>query len=318
MTTIRHFGYVEDRAYSDAHIAKIGTDKLMCQHFAKNEEKRDVGLWKYVLARLPKWRRGTQGIGDCVSWATELALTTLMAKAHGLGRGLFEGEAATEAIYGGCRVEARGLRSGGYQDGATGSWASEWVTSKGGVILRRDYSKITGNPEHDLTTYDSDKAKEWGNFGCGGRSDKGALDIIAAKMPVLQTTLATDVMMAAAAIQNGYPILICSDVGFGDMKRDRQGIVRRSGTWMHAMLLNGVRWRSGEPDFRDFQSWGDSCSGPDPGIEDEAVSACSWWVVSEDADRIFSRQDSYIISDVSGMPPQKLDAASLSAAWDLS
>jgi hypothetical protein len=69
-----------------------------------------------------------------------------------------------------------------------------------------------------------------------------------------------------------------------------------------AWLLAGVRYLGGEPQVRIFQSWGESggASGPDPGIDWPAVSACSWWAVAEDIERILRQGDSFAFSRVEG------------------
>lgn len=252
---------------------------------------------------------------NCVSWGAELAATMLMALQHVKGTSLFIAEAATEAIYGGCRVEALGKSRGGTSDGATGAWAAKWMRDWG-VHLRVDYSKQTGIAEHDLTRYDGRRAKSWGDFGCGGSQDGGKLDTIAKELPVQHVVQCKTVEEAAAAIQNLYPVTIASMAGFGQMKRDANGICRRSGEWAHQMMLGGVRWRAGQPEFRCFQSWGpNSSSGPDPGINNEAISGCSWWITTEDCAWILRTGDCWITGDIRGLPPQKLDLVEPTKYW---
>ncbi len=208
------------------------------------------------------------GVSNCVSWGMELAATHLLAIQHALGESLWEAEAATEPAYGGARVEALGKRRGGRSDGATGSGGAKWYSRVGGVLLRKNYAPLTGIAEHDLTKYSAKKAKDWGDYGCGGASDNGKLDALAKRNVVGYAAAIETVAEAVAALQNGYPITIASMAGFGKMRRDANGIVRRSGSWAHQMELGGIRFFNGRPQFRCFQSWGDSCSGPDPGIEE--------------------------------------------------
>lgn len=280
-------------------------------------EKKDTFLWLPLLKLKPNWVRGAQGIGDCVSWGNELCVTMAMAIQHELGVSTWENEAATEPIYGGGRADING-RNGGWGDGSYGAAAAKWLRNWG-VLLRKDYSKITGNPEHDLTKYSSSKAKQWGNYGCGGSKDalgSGPLDAIAKKHPAKTVTLVSTVDEAAAAIMNGYPVAVCSGVGYGGMRRNNDGIVRRSGSWSHCMMFGGVRWVNGEPQFRQFQSWGRSASGPDPGITHEAVSWCSWWTVAEDAAAQLRGRDSFAFSDVEGFPKRDLDFIKAASTWN--
>lgn len=249
-------------------------------------------------------------VDNCVAWGAELVVTMLLAIQALKGSTEWITEAATEPIYGGARVEARGRTRGGRSDGAMGFAAAKWLRDWG-ALLRIDYSKITSNREHDLRRYSGrQKAKDWGDWGCGGQHDKGSLDNVAKKHPVAQVVQVhggNAVMQAAASIESGYPISIASMAGFGSMKRNSEGIVRRSGRWAHQMMLGGVKWVRNEPRFRCFQSWGVSCSGPDPGIEDKAVSDCSWWITPEDAEWIFRTGDCWAFSDVTGFPVQKID-----------
>lgn len=277
--------------------------------------KKDAYLWLALLAVLPNWRRGAQGIGDCVSWGAELASTMLMALQHVKGVSRFVAEAATEPIYGGCRVEALGKRSGGWSDGAFGAAAAKWMRDWG-VLLRVPYAQETGNQEHDLTRYDKERAKNWGNYGCGGQHDQGKLDAMAKLFPCQHVVACKSALEAAAAIANGYTVTIASMAGYGDMRRDSRGIVRRSGQWAHQMMLGGVRWVAGEPLFRCFQSWGaKSASGPDPGIESEAISGCSWWITAEDLEWICKSGDCWVIGDVHGLPPQSIDLIEPASRW---
>ena len=276
--------------------------------------REDTFLWLALLMAHARWRRGAQGIGDCVSWGAELVATVLMALQSAKGESRWITEAATESIYGGCRVEALGKRQGGWSDGAFGAAAAKWLRDWG-VILRLDLGSETGNREHDLRKYSKTKAKDWGNWGCGGRNDNGKLDGVARQFPVQHVVAVKDVEEAAAAICNLYPITIASMAGFGDMRRDRRGVVRRRGQWPHQMCVLGVRFRAGEPEFRIFQSWGDSCSGPDPGIDHPAISACSWWATAEDMQWILRSGDCWIFGDIGGLPAQSLDVVRPLSRW---
>jgi hypothetical protein len=178
------------------------------------------------------------------------------------------------------------------------------------VLCRVDYSTQTGNSEHDLRSYSGRKEKEWGNFGAGGRDDRGLLDAVARKHPIQDVTQVANVDEAAAAIDAGCPITIASMVGFEDRQgrtiRNSDGIVRRGGQWAHQMMIGGIKYTpGGEPLFRIFNSWNKSVSGPDPDIFHPAVSDCSWWAVAEDVQRILGEDDSFAFSRVAGfaLPP---------------
>jgi hypothetical protein len=303
----RLFGYKPDPAHTERFV-----EALPYPHLAEDLPKlmrqataRDVFLWEPMKAVQPNWERGAQGIGDCVAWGASLAATMLLWQLAFSGDIEFEAEAAPEAIYGGCRVEVNGGRSPlGNSDGAAGSWAADWL-KKWGVLLQKDYSQVTGNPDHDLRQYSPKRAKDWGSSGCGGRSDKEALDDVAKQYPIRDVTQVRTVEEVEAAIDAGCPVTIASSAGF-DGPRDSEGIMRITPQWPHQMMIAGKRYTpAGQPLFRVFNSWGKSASGPDPGIDHEAVSACSWWIVPEDLQRILREDDSFAFSKVEGfaLPP---------------
>jgi hypothetical protein len=268
--------------------------------------QRDVFLWLSLLRVIPNWVRMQQGIGDCVACGSELACTTLMCMQHIAGEMSFEAEAASETIYGGCRVEVnRGRSPLGNEDGAAGSWAAEWVMNVGGVLLRKDYSQITGNPDHDYRVYNAKKAKEHGYYGCGGKNDKGALDAVAKKYPVQDTSLIEDVDDCEAAIDNGCTITVASSAGY-EGRRNNDGIIRRNGQWPHQMCILGKKYTGGgTPLFRLFNSWGKmTVEGPDPGITDKEINDNSWWITPEDLRSMLREQDSYSYSRVKNYAPE--------------
>lgn len=275
-----------------------------------DDTPRETLLYEPLLKLHPAWKRGAQGIGDCVSWGYELGCSMLMAVEivmHGQAES-WQGEVATEPIYGGSRVEARGGRLGGWSDGSYGAAAARWV-QEWGVLLRHDHSTITGNPEHDLRQYDKQRAKQWGHYGCGGSRDdrgRGPLDELARKHPVQTTSLVSTFEEAAAAIQNGYPVPVCSGQGFSST-RDAAGFCRPQGSWAHCMLLAGVRYGS-RPGLLCFNSWGRSVSGPFyPSSAPVAVTHCSWWIDAAVCDRMLRQRDSFALSNFLGFPPQNLD-----------
>lgn len=305
-------GWIPDPAGADKYANHPERKRAFADSRQLTPKGVDTFLWLALMAVCPNWRRGSQGIGDCVSWGAELVITMLLAIMAKLGKAAWEAEAATEPIYGGSRVEADGGGLGGYSDGSNGFSAAAWL-HKWGALLRIDYSKQTGVAEHDLTKYSSSKAKAWGNFGCGGRNDggrgQGLLDKVAAVHPVADVTKVESTSHCAALLENGYLVSVASNVGYGSMRRDANGVVRRSGSWNHQMMFGGVRWVNGKPQFRLFQSWGNSASGPDPGIEHEAISACSWWITEEDAAVMIGQGDTWGFSDVQGFKPRRLDWA---------
>lgn len=277
-------------------------------------EQKTVVLFDALREVHPTWKRYAQGIGDCVSWGWELGATLTMAISAKLRLTNWIAEAATEPIYGGSRVEAVGKKQGGYSDGSYGGAAAKWVT-KWGVVLRLDHSQQTGVPSHDLRAYSADRAKDWGNFGCGGRSDT-KLDEIAKQYPVKEAYLVRNFEQAASAITSGYPVVVCSGQGFSS-QRDKDGFVRPSGSWAHCMCFTGVRWGN-RPGLLLTNSWGNSWGTSNPFFPSgywPEVLKCSAWVDAEVCTRMFaSWEDSYALTSVVGLPRRKID---WSQGWNI-
>ena len=145
-------------------FAQAGADAM------KDVESKDTFLYRQMnKAHLARYGTpfvvGRQGIGDCVSWGAMHAVYCAESVDWDLGqRSEPPLMPASEAIYGGARVEARnkdgrGLSPvGGYSDGATGWGAARWLR-EWGVVYREE---ILG---HDLRNYSPSKAKAWPTAG---------------------------------------------------------------------------------------------------------------------------------------------------------
>jgi len=264
----------------------------------------------------PNWKRGAQGIGDCVSWGFELCCTLATAVDIYVDKEpwAWKGEYATEPIYGGSRAEARGKTTAGYSDGSYGGAAAKWLT-KWGALRRVDYSLRTGDPEHNLLRYDAKKAKSWGNYGCGGKNDKSLLDNVAKEYPVKEAYLCTKYEDAVSAIENGWPIAVCSGQGLG--QRNRDGFAPPYGSWSHCLACTGVRYD--KPGLLITNSWGNSWGLQNPfgpGLDDywPEVVKCSAWVDANTVERMLRQQDSYIITGVNGLERREID---WSQGWEI-
>jgi hypothetical protein len=257
----------------------------------------DTMLYEPLVWCNPAYRRGSQAIGSCAAWGTEMAATLITAKHAMKSRSKKKFcEASTEAIYGGMRVEVPGVKRGGWSDGAFGAYGAQWVKEYG-VLYRKDYSSETGNSEHDLRKYSGTKESSWGNYGCGGQNDGGKLDQIAREMPVKvisQVHSFDDVATAIAITQS--PVIIGSDYGCS-MRRDKNGFCSWSTSWNHLMCLGGVRFDI--PGALCFQSWGPNvASGPRYPLDmPDGIAGTSWWIPARDVDRICQTGDCWAIGD---------------------
>ena len=273
-----------------------------------SRDSKPIILLEALLAIEKDWRRGAQGIGDCVSWGFELgaSLATAVDIFVDGEPWKWEGTYATEPLYGGGRVEARGRRTGGWSDGSYGGAQAKFMT-KWGCLRRLNYSIATGNDEHDLSKYDSRKAKNWGNWGCGGKDDGGELDTVAKKYPVKECYMVTSFEDAVSAIENGWPIAVCSGQGLG--QRNNDGFAPPRGSWAHCMCFTGVRYD--KPGLLCTNSWGNSWGTSRPfgaGMEDthDEIKKCSAWVDARTVDRMLRQRDSFIITGVKGLEPRDI------------
>jgi hypothetical protein len=260
-------------------------------------ERRDTFLYRAVYeAHQAKYGRpwivGRQGIGDCVSWGW--AHGVYFSQAVDWRNGQLADPPvvpATESIYGGSRVEARGRPEGGggWSDGSYGGAAARWCRDWG-VIYRQPYDRV------DLTTYSADRAKSWGNYGNGGQGDAGRLDETAKRHSVEHVALVKTFDEAAAAIESGYPVAVCSMVGFSST-RDADGFCRRQGTWAHCMCFVAVRYGS-RPGLLCLNSWGPTYVRGPKWPDD--MPEGSFWVDRSTADSMLKGGDSFAIGSVSG------------------
>ena len=249
---------------------------------------------------LPAWDQGD--IGSCVGhgWARAVQDLLLMQILQGKLEQWPGAEVSREWIYGASRVEIGGGRIGG--DGSVGSWAAAAVQKYGNVF----YLKY---PEIDLTSgYSVARCRQWG--------DRGAPDALepTGKQRIVKTVaLVKTGDEAWAAIGNGYPIALCSNVGY-TMSRDSEGFCRRSGSWAHCME---VRARFVHPSKgRSYviqNSWGDYLKSSNnqiavKGRADKVTLPSGCFAVTEaDLVSMLRQGDSFALSGFVGFPVNKLD-----------
>lgn len=306
-----HFGWSPDPAATRQLLEELGDEKYFSQ--AADEAMRkasgtDTFLYRAMnrahQARYGKpFAVGRQLIGDCVSWGAMHAVYCSEALDWDLGK---TSEPpflpATESIYGGSRVEARGKPGdgkspvGGYSDGSTGSAAARWLRDWG-VVYRKQY------PSADLTTYSGDRAKAWGAYGNGGQGDNGRLDAVAKKSPARHVVNVRTWDELVAAIEAGFPVTIASSVGFASGDRDADGFCAARSTWMHQMCIVAVRFakNAGADTARPrdgalvMNSWGKYLGGPR--WPSDMPEGC-FWAEKADIVRILNQQDSWAIGSV--------------------
>lgn len=155
---------------------------------------------------------------NCVSHATRNAVDITRACQIMAGSPeSFMVRSATEGIY--------GFRGHGGQ-GMTCERAVRFVTTDGGILLRKKYDK------HDLSNYNGRLGAAWGRSGV-----PKDLIILAKENQVQTASNIKSVEEARDAIYNGYGVFFCSGLGFSST-RDNNGIAKRSGSWAHAMCYS--------------------------------------------------------------------------------
>jgi len=288
-------GWVPDQE----QIAR-NADPLVTEQFANTPAGKaafgaeDVYWWRTVrkAAKMPANRYpnvNQRHVGCCVGAAYKHGADVVQATAIQAG-GRFEWKpAAVEPIYAGSRVEiGKGRISG---DGSVGAWAAQWCREYGLVPMEKH-----GNI--DLTTFDPNRARAWGQRGRGVPDE---LEPLAKSHPIKSTALVRTAADVKRALQQGYPVVVCSSVGFR-MERDRDGFASPQGTWAHAMAFIG--WRNDRPGAFCLNSWGDSVhTGP---VWPADAPVAGFWVDERVVGRMVAEGDSFALADVSGFPARQV------------
>jgi hypothetical protein len=289
------FGYSPDRDGTDHFLASLAKPTLaQAGPDLALDETRDVFLGSYLLQCDPGWKRGAQKIGSCVGWGWALSCDILAAcDIHFRSEAeVYGGRVLEASVYAFSRVEVRGQKNLG-GDGSYGGAAAKAVTKFGTLHYGIDYGgdRFTDNS--------GVREKEWGRDGVPDRLEK-----YAANHKVSSVALVTDFEQAAKAIQNGYPVAVCSMQGFS--MTQREGYLTPMGTWAHCMMFAGVRWKP-YPSLLCVNSWGDCYSGDVDKALPVQFQRSAGWVRAETCTRMLKGEDSFALSGYSGFAPRKLE-----------
>jgi hypothetical protein len=234
-----------------------------------------------------------QATGDCVSHGFGLGVDLLTAiqivKRNSPQR--WVAESATEAIYGGSRIQ---ISQGRYKmrmpgAGAIGLHTGEFVKEYG-ILLRQKYLN------YDFTKYSGAKADQLGRTGLPKE-----LQLLCKLHPVGSAAVVTTYEEIRDCIYNGYPVPICSNQGF-TTKRDQEGFLSPRGEWNHCMCIVGVDDSPKRPGCLIQNSWPISwVSGPKRLGQPDG----SFWADASVIDRMAKQMDTVAISAYAGYP--KLD-----------
>lgn len=252
------------------------------------------------------WPCPGQTTGDCVSHAGKNSAIVLIGVECELGKpdehtgqvegwpevsaeGEAQGVVACENIY-----RARG-HSG---QGANCSTLQKYVTSKGGILLRKNYPELG----IDLTRYNA-------SIGIpGGQGVPEAWSVEGAKHRIRTATDAPNHEVCRDFVANGYPIWVCSGLGWSS-SRDENGYSKRQGGWAHSWIVMGyddreeTKSKYGGPLFLYNHDWGRWNRGGRRILGTTIdIPEGSFWA---DA-KLLDSCDCVAMSSMNGWPPQKL------------
>ena len=287
-------GYVPNRNGTDAFLSTLAFPTLATAGPGLVlDERRDVFLGTYLMSVAPGWKRGAQQIGSCVGWGWALSVDVLAAcdiacrhESESYG-----GDTIQASVYGFARVEVRGQRNLG-GDGSYGGAAAKAVTKYGTLQFGQDYGGKT------FTQPTGEQEKSWGRDGVPDE-----LEPFAAQHKVASVTLVRSFEEAAVAIQNGYPVAVCSNQGFSMTLRN--GYLTPAGSWSHCMMFCGVRWNP-TPALWCENSWGNCYTGTPDTTLPEPWQKSGGWVPAPTCTSMLQGEDSFALAGFSGFAPRQL------------
>jgi hypothetical protein len=288
------FGYQPNRAGTDAFLSTLDKPTLaLAGPDLVLDEFNDVFLGNALLQVNPDWKRGAQTIGSCVGWGWSLSVDVLAAcdvvlrnepEAYG-------GDTLCASVYGFSRVEVRGQKNYG-GDGSYGGAAAKAVSNYGTLHLGQAYGTKT------FTEQSGTLEKAWGRDGVPDN-----LEPFAKQHKVTNVTLVRTFEEAATAIQNGYPVAVCSGQGFSMTLRD--GYLTPSGSWAHCMMFVGLKWKP-YPALYCENSWGNCYTGtPDKSLP-KPFQMSGGWVKAATCTSMLSGDDSFALAGFEGFKPREL------------
>lgn len=267
-------------------LAQAGPDLVL-------DESKDVFLGNALMAVNPGWKRGSQQIGSCVGWGFALSVDVLAACDVVLRNEpeSYGGDTLAASVYGFSRVEVRGGPNYG-GDGSYGGAAAKAVTKYGTLQLGQKYGTQT------FTDQTGTREKAWGRTGVPDE-----LEPYAKQHKVANVTLVRTFEEAAKAIQNGYPVAVCSGQGFSMTLRD--GYLSPMGSWAHCMMFMGVRWKP-YPALYCANSWGNCYTGTPDKTLPAPFQFSGGYVKAATCTGMLSGEDSFALAGFEGFKARQL------------
>lgn len=198
-------------------------------------------LWPALFAAFPHWTHGLQGTGDCVAWmiAHMLDITDAIRNFHNPRKTELR-RTCSESIYafGKCELQNNFNFHRPGMMGLDGILAAE----KFGRLLRQPY------PGHDLTNYDGHRAITWAERPGATHGVPDDLEPEAFQHRTAGHVEITDCKAAAAYIEAGYPVGYCGETKWA-IATDQNGFATKLDSGAHAMVLTGVQYVAGIPEY---------------------------------------------------------------------
>lgn len=299
---VLNFGWSPPTAEERA-LAQDNVYTQQLRELVKYNDDSDVLLYRFLYRALEESNQLTEeekqtgrleslnqlNFGHCVGMATARALD-ITAACDIYIRNEAESwkvEFAPHAMYAVTRQDNRGTF-----DGSCGSWMAETL-NKYGTLHRLSYG------QQDLVNLGGDTARQWASKGVPVE-----LLEIAKEHKAISCALVTDIDSAKAALQNGYAINLCANVGYNNT-RDEAGFLRRASGWSHSMCCCG--WRnqaSGKEGFLILQSWGGNWASGN--IYPEDMPSGAFWISVQDMKAHLSSGDCYAVAGYNGFKRRNL------------
>lgn len=290
------FGWVKD-----ADVIAANLDPIITQQFANTPAGRaamgdeDVYLWRAVRKAAGKgddWycNIDQRDVGCCVGAGWKHGADVCQA-GQILSGAVFEFRpCSAEVIYGGSRVEVgKGQIRG---DGSVGAWAANWCKNYG-IVAMEKYDSA------DLTEFSPTRARQFGKTGV-----PADIEAAARLHPIRNTALVKSWQEVKKAIQQYFPVVVCSDQGF-TMERDANGVCKPRGSWAHCMVIIAVRTLpDGRVQFFILNSWGNTAhSGP---VSPPDAPPAGFWTDAAVIDDMVKQGDSFALSEAVGFPARRI------------
>jgi len=301
-------GYIPDPEASDAFAARIPKFiKDQVDILADDSDDKSAYIYRFLAkakGEATLTTRNQKNEGSCVGYGTASSVDTLAAvEIFAFGEAEQFVPTNADALYG----LSRRNNLGAWQ-GSTGSWSAEAI-SKVGTLHQLQYPTI------DLRQEDPSNARRFRSRGVPKELYK-----FAEKRKVINVARVETVKQLRGLLQSGYPVFICSTVGFNNGRegymtwRDAQGFATPRGSWAHCMTVYGYRGEStGRRGFLIGNSWKSEGHNVGPGrsyigggVHPEDQPFGSFWVDAQTMQRILSAKDSWSVAGYQGFPKRKI------------